>query len=685
MNQPSRHTFVRKIIFAAVLLLAVFAVSVGRAQNNPLIPPEDARIPDSLINGGKEKKARSRRPLESFYFDDSVKMRRVFSWQFSPYNNDVTLIEVDTLLYRFQLDYPYFYNTDVGSAYLGNLGAASIPLNFFLRPNYRDFSFLESFDTYLYTPDRARFFNVKNPFTQLAFYASGQKSRVEEQLRVLHAQNATPSLGFNIDYRNRGTWGMYTRQRAKNKALSLAASYSGRKYSVHGGYIYNMASLQENGGLDGDYQVRDTLIDLPENLIMNLADARTRYRGNTFYLTQSYGLTLNKLTEEDFSIAKKTTVFLGNSLEYTAFTKAYTGTRAGNLNADTLDFYENWYIHPLTTHDSIYESRLDAKFFTQFQPFNREGVLGTVSGGMGYTHHRYYLFQMEQYLNPTDGESKNSYYLYGSANGRFKEYISWRADAKYYMIGYRNQDVSIGGSLLFRVFTRDRRPVTLSFDAFYKRQTPDFWSENYFSNHFAWFNSFGKENETRLSARLTIESIGTELGAEQSAIQNKIYYDAQSLPQQYGGTLSLSGVYVRKDFRFGGLHLNNRVLLQWSSSQQVVPVPLASAYGSWFFEFNVVKNVLRMQLGVDAFYNTKYYAFAYNPALSRFYNQRQEKLGDYIWTDAFATGKWKQLRFVIKYQHLNYELFGGRNYFQVLHYPLNRRMFKIGISWGFYD
>ena len=49
--------------------------------------------------------------------------------------------------------------------------------------------------------------------------------------------------------------------------------------------------------------------------------------------------------------------------------------------------------------------------------------------------------------------------------------------------------------------------------------------------------------------------------------------------------------------------------------------------------------------------------------------------------DVFAAAKWKRMRILIKMQHLNENMFGDRNYFTVLHYPQNPRMFKLGVSW----
>jgi hypothetical protein len=92
-----------------------------------------------------------------------------------------------------------------------------------------------------------------------------------------------------------------------------------------------------------------------------------------------------------------------------------------------------------------------------------------------------------------------------------------------------------------------------------------------------------------------------------------------------------------------------------------------------------------MQVGVDGRFNTAYYAPSYNPALSVFYNQRDIEIGNYPYLDAYVTAKWKRMRIFLKYQHLNKGLFGNGQYFTVAGYPQNPGMFKLGISWGFYD
>ena len=194
-----------------------------------------------------------------------------------------------------------------------------------------------------------------------------------------------------------------------------------------------------------------------------------------------------------------------------------------------------------------------------------------------------------------------------------------------------------------------------------------------------------KETETRFEVKFSLPDYAFEVEAWQGVVTDKIYYGNDRLVAQHSGSVSLTSVYARKDFRLGGLHLDNRVLLQWSTNQEVVPVPLLSAYLSYYYEFWAVRNVLRLQFGLDGHYHTRYYAPGYNPALSVFYNQRETEVGNYPYVDLFLMAKWKRMRIFLKYQHLNKGLFGNGEYFSLADYPLNPGMFKIGISWGFYD
>lgn len=629
------------------------------------------------------KKKKIRKPLESYFFDDSTRKERYVVWNVDLGQNRITKGVIDTMLNDMQLDYP-FLRKDVGNAFLGTLGGESIPLDYVRRPEYQYFSFAEPFEPYLFTPQNVNFYNVKRPFTQLSYYMQGQKKYSEDNLSIIHAQNISPSTGMNLEYKSRGARGIYAWQGTRDKSLSLAMSHTGKKYTVHGGYIFNGIDTKENGGIKNDRDITDTIFDLPENVDVQLRTARNRIRNNSFYLVQSYAAPLRKLNDSVFSIADRSTITFGHSIEYTRFNRKYIDTREGSG-----DYYQNWFKNAETTYDSISETKLSNKVFIQLQPWDRSAILGTVDAGIGMDNSRYqqsFAGLSEEMRQGRDSIHKSSaYMIYGALRGQFKKYLTWSADMTYHPFGERNQDLSLGADIALSAFIRKKHPITLSGSFRHTKSSPSYWDDTYYSNHYMWFNSFGKESETRIDASLDIPHVGFHLGVTQSVIDNKIYYNADKVVAQYSGNVSVSRVYLREDLALGGFRLKHRVLLQFSNNQNVIPVPMVSAYLTYLYEFNVVKNVLRIQVGFDARYNTKYYAFGFNPSVGQFYNQREKELGNYPYMSAFVNAKWKRMRILVKMDHINEDLFGPREYFTVLHYPLNKRAFKIGISWAFYD
>ena len=645
-----------------------------------------------------KKERKIRKPLESYFFSDSIRALNNFMWHVKRDFNRVEIGPLDTMLTDYRIDYP-FYREDVGDIAQGALGQTSLPLNYFRRPRFFDFSFASPYYAYTYNMENVPFYNTKRPMIRMNYAESGQKRYREENFGIMVAQNISPTTGFNVDYKSRGTRGQYIWSRTKNHNLSLAVSHTGRRYSIHAGYYNNHIEQQENGGVVGTWAIADTTFSMPSGVPMRLADAEAQntYRNNAFFVTQSYGIPLQRMTESDFSMAGLSAVYIGHSFEYSSWSKVYTDLNEpytnerdhrdenGNFVSEEHSYYQNWFINPVETRDSIYERVISNRVFVQAQPWDRNGVVGTLDAGLGLDLHTYSQFELNDYLTGKYTRvNKSSWFAYGSVSGKIKKYVDWDGNVKFYPSGYRGGDLSIGAHLALTGYLRGH-PLILEGRFSMERRSPNYWQENLFSNHYIWNTPLNKENETRLEVRFSVPDYAFEAGAWQGVVTDKIYYASDSNVAQHDGNVSLTSVYARKDFRFGGFHLDHRVLLQWSTDQEVIPVPLLSAFLSYYYEFWVVRDVLRLQIGLDGRYNTRYYAPGYNPALSVYYNQREEEVGNYPYMDAFVMAKWKRMRIFLKYQHVNKGLFGNGEYFSAARYPLNPGMFKIGISWGFYD
>ena len=644
----------------------------------------------------KEKKPR--KPLESYFFTDSIRSLRNFQWTIDRNTNKVNVQPIDTTIALWRLDYPHHHKR-LGSNSTGGLGQASEEVNYFERTTSRDFTFAQPYGTYAYSLENVPFYNMKHPYIWMTYLESGQKRYREEHFEIVTSQNINPSTSFSLNYKARGSRGKYERSRIKNQNFAGTFAHTGRRYSVHAAFINNHIDQQENGGVVGEWAIADTVFEMPSGVPMRLAaaEASNIYRNTSFFVKQSIGIPLMRMTERDFSMADLSAIYVGHLFEYNSWSKlyqdkysTYTDERYGRnengtFQSHTDTYYKDWFLNPTQTRDSLAERVITNRFFVQAQPWDRNGVVGTIDGGIGIDNYIYSQFALKDYLSgKIERVKRNAWFAYAGIDGKIRKYVDYGASFKLYPSGYRGGDFDLRAHAAFTAFIKGK-PFTLSGEFSQTASSPGYWMDNWYSNHYMWNNNFGKENETRFNVAFTVPDYGVELGFWQSVVTNKIYYGADCRPAQHDGAVSLTSIYAQKDFNIKGVHLNHRLLVQLTSDRHVIPVPLVSTFFSYYYEFWVVRDVLRVQIGLDGRFNTRYYARGYNPALSVFYNQDEVEVGSYPYVDAFVSAKWKRMRILFKYQHLNDHLFGNGEAFQVARYPLNPGMFKIGISWTFYD
>ena len=168
-------------------------------------------------------------------------------------------------------------------------------------------------------------------------------------------------------------------------------------------------------------------------------------------------------------------------------------------------------------------------------------------------------------------------------------------------------------------------------------------------------------------------------------LANNIYYDTLGIARQNSKPMSVMSASLRKDFQVGKLHFENRALFQLSSNKDVMPLPMLALNLRYYFEFDVVKNAMKMQVGANTTFTTKWYAPAYNPVLGVFHNQNKEEFGNCPYIDAFVNVQWKRACVFVKAVNVN---MGWPNesadYFTAAGYIAPQRVIKLGITWPFY-
>ena len=674
------------------------------------------------------------RILQTFAIPDSMQYKRLITWDHDREFHNVKLKDYDTTYnYRFN-DYPFFKGDAVNSVWLGVVGSPEESYDFFRRREEDNAIFYTPYQTYSYTPENAPQFNTKTPYTELAYWGTlfANQEKEESNVQVLTTQNITPELNFTLEYRRYGSNGMLRREDTDNRSFLATTNYMGKKYLMHAGFIYNKIERSENGGVIDQSWIRDTVVDARE-IEVYLKNADNKLKKNTIFLDQSYRIPftflnrikenkqlklkmavrdsimasgdslaiesyLEKEREDSIELANAidtlnlnenvTTAFIGHSSEYSVFRKKYTDDIS---LSDSLgrDFYQDrFYINPTRSSDSLRVMKFENRAFIRLQPWKSDGIVSKLDVGIGDKLASYYSFRPQDYLSGSHNVLLNSAYLYAGANGQFKKYMQWNAKGQYTFAGYEVNDFDIDANLSFSVYPfRRHKNSPLTFRAHFETslKEPDYYQQHLFTNHFKWDNNFSKISTTKAEASLSIPKWQMAASFGYALLSNNIYYDTEGIVRQNTSPMSVMTASLKKNFTVWNLHFDHKALFQLSSNEEVMPLPMLALNFRYYFQFDVVKKVMQMQIGANGTYTTKWYLPAYNPVLGVFHNQNEMEYGNCPYIDAFVNIQWKRACIFIKAINVNMGWPGkSADYFTADGYIAPQRAIKVGISWPFY-
>ena len=674
------------------------------------------------------------RILETFAFPDSMHYKRIVTWKHDrDFHNMVDLRDqwADTSYnYHFH-DYP-FMKKDVGATWLGVAGSPVETHNFFKREENQDAIFFTPYQTWTFTPETIANYNTKTPYTELAYSGTlfANREKEESNVRILTTQNITPALNFTLQYTNFSGRGMLQNEGTSYRTVVAATNYTGKKYLMHAGFIYNRIERKENGGITDLSMIRDTTVDARE-IGVYLGSAASKTRTNTVFLDQSYRIPFTfiedlkgrkaRLAEEarrdsimtygdstaiaalmaeeeaELALAAQakdtvktdiTSAFIGHSSEYAVFRRAYTDKITTSDSYAREFFHDRFYLNPTTSQDSMRVMRLENKAFIRLQPWKSDGIVSKLDIGIGDKLLNFYSFRPSGYLGGTSNISQNSVYVYAGANGQYDKYLKWDASGKYNFLGYEINDFNINGNVQVNIypFRKDRKsPLTVRAHFETNLTEPNYYDQHLYTNHYVWNNSFGKISTTKMEGSIAIPRWKMDASFGYALLSNNIYYDSEGIARQNTEPMSIISATLNKDLTLWKFHLDNRILFQYSSRPDVVTLPMLALNLRYYLQFDVVKNVMQMQIGADGLYTTSWYAPGYNPVLGVFHNQHERRYGNCPYIDAFVNVQWKRVSLFVKFVNVNMGWpCKSADYFSADGYINTQRAFKFGISWPFW-
>ena len=242
----------------------------------------------------------------------------------------------------------------------GNLGGAGLDMDYLRQASMSPFFFRDAVDKWRPVEGNHRYYNTRIPMTLLSYNTAGGRENKQDRLQAVFSGNASKQLqiGANLDYLY--SKGSYNYQAIKNLTWGLSGSYIGDRYELQTFFNHWNGLNQQNGGITDDLYITDPAElqggqssinskTIPTNLTM----ARTRLKGQEFYMNHRYKVGFWKVTPPNDTIP-------GDTIEHRIYVPVTSfiwtlDYRDGSHNffngspSEASSFWENQY---LTTGES---------------------------------------------------------------------------------------------------------------------------------------------------------------------------------------------------------------------------------------------------------------------------------------------------------------------------------------------
>jgi hypothetical protein len=556
-----------------------------------------------------------------------------------------------------------------------------------------DDPFAWSLTPYVVTPQQQRYFNTTLPYSTVAYKKGFITGHEENDIDFLFTGNINRrlNLGLEMDYLN--SVGHYANTAGKLFRGSVWGSYTGGHYSMHAAFGWSRLSSFNNGGLQDVEDLKSSLHaeDLPVRLNSMIA-----YRYLSGYLHNQYAITKEREYHDSIEViedghrTKRDTI----KVEYTPLMTFSHIFETNNSNRRYIEhdadqgFYDQIYYDSIATNDTTDVLTIRNTLAVTFcEAYNTKLKFGITAFAMNECQR--FLNDSVPYDSIYDYRWTNNTFVGGAIHKHSGEHVRYHIEGQVCVLGYKIGEFNVNGRLQTR-FNAGKYPLLISARAYAKSETPSWYLQHYHSNHVGWDNNFGFTYRFLGGATVSYEYqwLKPRIDFSFENQTNPIYVSTTDWkPRQYAGNVQIITGDVGLDLTTPWINWENRAVIQHSTNDSVMPVPLVIIqsrlyyHGTWF-------RALDAQIGADVRYFTKYHAPVLCPATGMFATQQETSVGNYPWMNLYANFYVRsiRLRFFAHYQHLSYWFFkNNTGYLTMPGYPTNRDIFRAGIAWHFYN
>lgn len=515
------------------------------------------------------------------------------------------------------------------------------------------------------------YYHVPTPTSQIMYRTGLEQGQVVDAIFTV---NFSKRFNTSLSYKGLRSQGAYRRSLVSNGNFRGTFNYRTpqNQYQIRGHITTQDFFHQENGGLTPE--ALQNFIDDDSNfqqrprLDVNLSDAENQFDSRRFYVEHSYKLlsTKDSVSDNDFTNLKVGHVFNSENKSYRFIQLTNTPAFFGDANSTG------------TTDNDAISQITDNEFNLEF---NSKYVLGKFKVKANLTS---YSYGYDTILN--SNSNINRLRLEGNA---ISFGANWNAKIKNFKLN-AEANITPGSARLagnyFKgeaIFEKDSL-FSVKGSLLLTSKSPNFNTLLHQSKYddYNWQNNFSNVNTRDLG--FEIQSKWVNGSVNLTNIDDFVYFDENSRPQQFGEQIVYLKAKVNKEFRFWKLALDNTVMYQnVSSGSDVFRVPELVTRNTFYYFDNWFKgDPMFVNLGVTFKYFTNYNVNAYNPLLGEFVLQNDTEIG-FPTFDVFINARVRRTRIFFKIDNVT-SSFTSKNYFSAPNYPYRDFTIRFGLVWNWF-
>lgn len=508
-----------------------------------------------------------------------------------------------------------------------------------------------------------KIFDLATSFTDLNF---SYGLLTEFTLKATHAQHIR-QVDYVVNIDAASNEGYFIHQGINRLAVNGMVRYETPKkiYGFLLAYAYNHGKFAENGGLEysPDFTDRDTR---DSNLTNDLSSFPVMFSNGLSNINAHSGQFTNYV-----NLKTQKGHYYG-TLSYT-LDFDYLKSQFTDHDLNNLYYQSRYYVNTDTTNDSIqyylFANTLQWANFSPVDTVSSHPYFFRIAGGLRH-----------EYVNAVSpGYQGNQLALFARTSIRLFKVWELYGDISYSFFGYTQNDALARAGARFSINPKQRHYLGL--EARFNRYSPDYIYSHYEGNNNLWDTAWKKQYLFKAGAYWTIFDYRVSFNFLH--VGRYVYMNSHYLPEQSEKSAQIVQLELYAPLRTKYFSLDAEMVLQHSTNEAIT-VPLFAGKLSALYSTRIFKKRLRFQVGVDLFYNTKYYADGYNPIMHQFYSQQYLITGNYVYVNAHLALRVKRTSFFLRGGNLLAGLFSYR-YITTPGYPMQGRSLELGVNWKFYD